>query len=132
MRRAFKVATSFTGAVACTAAFTPAAGAATTTMGKGAPRAFARNCTIGTSTTSVHFYWLPSAHHGPTCVGEAGTVSLHGIKMSAFCAGNNFGYFYANGHKLSFFSGSTFELFSAKITQVHISGWGGSSKCFAG
>jgi hypothetical protein len=87
------------------------------------------NCTLGRSTTSVHFYWPASKHHGPTCVGEAGTTSLGGNPFSSICTGNNRGWFSSSGSRHNFTPGSWPIIFHARITKVHISGWSGGSKC---
>jgi hypothetical protein len=68
MRKAFKVATVFTGAAACAAAFAPAAGAATTARTQlMEPATSHRNCSKTATSSTV--LWRPSsANHGPTCV----------------------------------------------------------------
>jgi hypothetical protein len=130
MKRSFKVATVFTGATAFAAAFTPTAGAVTvsakTQLIK--PDIFKKNCTLGHPTTSVHFYWPAAAHHGPTCLGEAGTTSLGGTVFASFCAGNNYGWFSASGVHVPFGQSETLFV-GAPVHQVHISHWQDSYKC---
>jgi hypothetical protein len=133
MRTAFKVATVFTGAVACAAAFTPAAEAATTTTAKTQliePEIFKKNCAIGPSTTSVVLTRLPSAHHGPTCVGEKGKITLSNTYFSYFCAGNNYGQYWITGDTkpFNFYAGSEFNI-SARVAAVSIKSWSGGFKC---
>lgn len=96
MRKAFKVATVFTGAAACAAAFAPAAGAATTARNQQMePATSHRNCVVGPKTSSTVLRWPTAAHHGPTCVsffGNPGTPTLLGNNFfTFFCAGNNGG-----------------------------------------
>jgi hypothetical protein len=144
MRKAFKVATVFTGAAACAAAFMPAAEAAPTATAKTqqiGPDIIVKDCDAG-QTTSVHFYWPSAAHHGPTCLGESGTSTLHGASFTGACTGNNWGWFsfsvpgVRSLTKIHF--GQT-EVFSfandfggdAKVYKVHISGWSGGWTCAA-
>jgi hypothetical protein len=156
MKRSFRVATAFTGTAAAVAAFAPAAAAATTATAKAQevkiqeakiqeikPDIGVTNCPSSPIwLTSFHFYYPPSGHHGPTCVGEAGTATLF-VKYQAWCAGNNRGYF--NGYsaggfgwRVTFGPGSRVYNFSSEgfkepgpfeVTSIHISGWSGSAKC---
>ncbi len=105
MRKAFKVATVFTGAAACAAAcataLAPAAGAVTTMRAQQAvPATSKRNCAIGPRT---HLRWSSggriAAHHGPTCVGGANSPSKNailGVTYTKYCPGNNFGDIFTN------------------------------------
>jgi hypothetical protein len=132
MRTAFKVATVFTGAAACAAAFAPAAGAATTAKTQlMEPGAFHKNCTGG-STRSVHFYYPMAADHGPTCVGEAGSTSLGGTHYSSVCTGNNNGFFLHSGLQYDFHRSQWIYFVSPPVqpvTKVYITGFSGVSKC---
>jgi hypothetical protein len=142
MRRAFKVATVFTGAAAAAAAFTPAAMAATATGAQRMEPATSspRNCNQNLlSTTSMVFTWLPSAHHGQTCIGD-GDTRRRGIGTSPsanygnYCAGNNSGYLYYSGlRKKTFTPGhpgrATSGLGGAFVSFVSITGFHGSDKC---
>jgi hypothetical protein len=98
MRKAFRVTTMFTGAATCAAAFTPGvtALAATTRPQQIEPDTGAKNCAIGTSTTSMVLSWSPRGDHGPTCIGsggQPGTVNLGGKVFDDYCTGDNYGWF---------------------------------------
>jgi hypothetical protein len=138
------VGTVLTGAAACAAAFGPTAAAATTaTAATPVPAAkpVPSNTTEEDCTAAdahwVHMYWLPSADHGPTCLGYTGTeVVSH--SFSAFCAGNNYGWlsYISSGGELithQAFSSKTFILAAEDadiyVFSVHISGYGGSEPC---
>src|SRR6185437_1152904 len=96
MRKAFKVATVFTGAAACATGFAPAALAATTARTQQVePITSHRNCIIGPETSSTVLIRPTAAHHGPTCVSgslNSGVPTpLGDTFFSFFCAGNNAG-----------------------------------------
>jgi len=137
MRKAFQVATVFTGAAACAAAFTPTAMAATATPTKtqqiNAPDIVKKNCGGGSVTRSMVFVWANQAAHGPTCVGGSpggpGTVSLSGNSFGGFCTGNNYGWLIENGTRRDFHQFSSAHSVHWKVGQVHISGWSGRSAC---
>jgi hypothetical protein len=138
MRRAFTVATVFTGTAACAAAFAPAAGAVTAARDQPLePATSHRNCAIGPRTTSTVFWWLPSAHHGPTCVGGANNyreVTFVSNSYSAFCAGNNSGYYVVGGEAHYYKPGETKASIlgtyaGTYITSVSIYGWTGHDTC---
>jgi hypothetical protein len=148
MRKAFRMATAFTGAVACAAAFTPAATAATPKTHElkapevklPNPRGIKpdmekKNCAIGPRTTSVVFYWPTSAHHGPTCVGGAGagsTISLSNHLFANVCFGNNDGYFWHSHYQkpYSFSYGSQIVPINMHVDAVQILSWpGGNTRC---
>jgi hypothetical protein len=136
MKTKLRMATVFTGAAACAAAFTPTAAAATTAT---APKLLPGNieevdCTAADSHW-VHLYWLPSSDHGPTCLGYKGT-KLVDHWFASFCSGNNYGWIsylsYYGGHYVSRFDtplaapsiSSPFY-----VIELHISGYGGNSTC---
>jgi hypothetical protein len=136
MRKAFTVATVFTGAAACAAAFTPAAEAAPTARTQViAPDTAHHNCTVGPATTSAVFYWPASKHHGPTCVGGSPDVhqrtSLGGTEFSKLCTGNNSGYYFVKtlSSPMGFTRGHTMDLFGFYVSQVSISQWHGGDTC---
>ena len=131
MRRAFKVATAFTGAAACAAMFAPGAEAAAATTAKTqiVPNTTHKNCTIGPTTTSMVFWWFPSSKHGPTCAGSAGhpgsTTLNH--SFSKICTGDNYGWMYTgSGIHWPFSQGSFYPTYDFVpgnyIAKVHISG----------
>jgi hypothetical protein len=135
MRKAFKVATAFTGAAACAAAFTPAAMAATATTAKTQqinPDVKAKNCNNTIETTSMVFSWSRNLAHGPTCVGGSpggpGTItSLSGKTAISICTGNNWGWLYLSNEKRHF--GQVQDNLMGVVGQVHISGWSGTYEC---
>jgi hypothetical protein len=95
MRKAFTVATAFTGAAACAALFAPGADAATTAKAQPImPGTVHKNCAIGPATTSAVFWWRSTAHHGPTCVGGSPDfnvpTSLGDNYFASVCPGNNY------------------------------------------
>lgn len=104
MRKAFKVATVFTGTAALAATLAPAAEAATTAKTQQVELATSHwNCTIGPRTTATVFFWPASKHHGPTCFGDANRNHQAVVvdnSYSSYCPGNNWGKFHA------FFGGS--------------------------
>ena len=121
MRRAFTVASVFTGAVTCAAAFTPTA----TTATAGETHAIVQEC--GGATTSMVLYWTPSEHHGPTCIGGHGapyTVSLGrgDTLFTGYCTGDDSGTLYINQNKTPFEAGEnvSFPGSPPAISKVHI------------
>jgi len=99
MRRAFRVATAFTGAVACAAVFTPGttAMAGTTSKARQMRPDDIIDCPTGYN-TSVHLYWNTSEGHGPTCVGNYQTTYWQpdsAPRYKTLCPGNNSGVFYS-------------------------------------
>ena len=138
MRKAFKVATVFTGAAACTALFAPGAEAATATAGKPQlimlPDTTHKNCTIGPRTTSTVFWWPASKNHGPTCVGGGGdydvSTSLGGNVFTSYCPGNNFGIFLSKGGDIRSYSPGTGKIhLGVGVKEVNISFWEGADTC---
>jgi hypothetical protein len=107
MRKAFTVATVFTGAATCAAAFTPTTAAATDEA-----HVTVRDCS-GATTTSMVLYWVPSERHGPTCIGGYGgpySVSLSGsILFTGYCTGGNSGTFFVDQNKTPFEAGETVD-----------------------
>jgi len=139
MRKAFKVATAFTGAAACAAVFTPGAMGATATTAKTLqvnPDIAPKNCTA-TSTTSMVFWWVSGAH-GPNCVGGSpggpGTTTAlnNGKYVSRICTGNNWGWIVHSDIKQHFGQDYSLDRSVWKVSQVHISGWSGGWKCYPG
>jgi hypothetical protein len=139
MRRAFKVATVFTGAAAAAAAFTPAALAATAAGAhRMEPATSIRNCDGNLqSTTSMVFKRPPSAHHGPTCIGD-GNVALRGIGVSPeanygnYCTGNNTAAIHFSGDRSKLVSPLEMPkggLGDAFVSLVSIWDFGGTEKC---
>jgi hypothetical protein len=93
MKRSFRVATVFTGAVACTAALTPAAKAA-----PAAEAITAQNCSPGL-VDNVHLYYAANQDHPlAACVGgrhgSLGLIRLGtGKQFSGMCGGAYSGSF---------------------------------------
>ena len=139
MRRAFKVATVFTGAAAAAAAFTPAVGAATAAgaqrMG---PAESIRDCKAKTTTTSVVLVWPKFTNHGDTCVGDAhdpgDAAFLNSNGFSSYCPGNNVGNILTRFRDFTFKQGTTFHRFlgsglSSDVKSVSIASFNGDDKC---
>jgi hypothetical protein len=123
MKRAFKVATVFTGAAACAFGLTPTAVAAP--VGTNIPD-LAHNCTA-VSPSAVHLYY-PASHHHPTpaCVlTPAGTVqSLNPpIRFQSYCGGAASGSFFINGSRWGHFTrgNKKHNLFNVVISEVFVS-----------
>jgi hypothetical protein len=146
MRKAFKVATVFTGTAACAALLAPAAEAATGANAQQAePATSVRNCTIGPKTHSMVFWWLSTAHHGPTCVGGANSVNVTkhlGVRYKDFCGGTNYGRIFTSPFLAwevsgKFYTGyipvhpgtGLYNLHSYSMEAVNISRWSGNDYC---
>jgi hypothetical protein len=135
MKTAFKVATVFTGAAACAAVFTPAAMAATTAKTQLIEVDTGHhNCAVGPRTTSTVFWWLSTAHHGPTCVGgepdyRVGT-NLGGTYFASVCPGNNYGTIYYTDGLYSGYSPSEQRgPVDGYVKSVNIWSWSGGDTC---
>lgn len=137
MRKAFKVATVFTGAAACATVFTPATAMATTTRPEQI-NGIIRNCPAGYN-TSVHLYWFASEHHGPTCVGGSIQYAFPSPRPRYYslCPGNNSGFFnsaaegstYSYGHQ--FHVSRAFPLVGGAALSIDNFGWSGTHQCHA-
>jgi hypothetical protein len=94
MKKSFRVATVFTGAVACATALTPMAEAATATATV-TPDATAGNCAAN-SGPAVHLYYPANANHSlAACVKGGGYISFPGgKKFAGICGGEWWGSFY--------------------------------------
>jgi hypothetical protein len=118
VKRAFKVATAFTGATAFATVMAPPTGAAT-------PVPYtAMNCT-GATANWVHLYYSPHQNHPtPACFGNYGTNYItHGQMFVRICTGNNYGSYVYYGVPVQFLSGSSYSFSSPRqITAVFISG----------
>jgi hypothetical protein len=134
MRRGKKVATVFTGAVTCAAAFTPAADATTTHTAPGKTRVFGpHNCTAGVFTNSLVLYWPSSKHHGPTCVDGTGNWHL-GAYFASYCTGDNQGSFITSHLREPYIPASSGTFFRRHqfVSNVIISVAGGAPDLCAG
>jgi hypothetical protein len=135
MRRAFRVATVFTGTAACAAGFAPAAMAAKTAKTEQAEPATSHwNCAVGPRTKATVFWWPSTKGHGPTCVGGANGErqwSTLGTEYSSYCPGDNWGYFHAlYGGSYRIHPGETkHALNNDYVSSVYISRYSGSDKC---
>jgi hypothetical protein len=135
MKTAFKVATAFTGAAACAAAFTPAAMAATTAKTQLIDVDTAHHdCAVGPRTTSTVFYWPTSADHGPTCVGGEPyydeETDLDYTYFAAYCPGNNYGrIYYDHGYSLPYAPSEGVSPIDVYVSLVSIYKWSGGDTC---
>jgi hypothetical protein len=148
--KTMRVATTFTGAAACAAAFAPAATAATTHATAKIPYrpiptarpGFATAATpantgsIRSASCGPHPHWLHVVWHSPhgsgpflTCFGFRGKFSGINIEMSAQCGGTNHGKFFPGG--LTYVAGTTYRFFSPTrhVSAISIAGWGGNDSC---
>jgi hypothetical protein len=141
MRRAFKVATAFTGAAAFATAFTPALQADAAVA---RPMGDVIDCP-GTANTSVHLYYASDEHHGPLCVGGFEDYTNFGTAHYVqLCAGNNFGSFTSVSHAGAWFYGislnvigghgnynhESFTLHNGRAEKISNQGWHSShTKC---
>jgi hypothetical protein len=153
IRRTMRVATTFTGAAACAAAFNPAAMAAT-----GQPAARAdhqqqlRNFAVAGNTrlsgsireaacSNSHWLHIEGPHDSGECFGGHGLLLLSPYpNMHAFCGGNNSGYIWGtdNLHSYTvyyhFGRGTTYYVLPKSekwffISELGIAGWSGGDKC---
>lgn len=146
-----RVATTFTGAAACAAAFAPAATAATHPAAhhptyapfpvaknlalQGMARATTGSIRSASCTTArknwVHVWWTPtngfSSHE--TCVGFKGKLTGLSISMFAQCGGNNHGKFFPGG--LTYGPGTTYRNFTPSrfVSAISDAGWAGTNAC---
>ena len=150
IRKTMRVATTFTGAAAVAATFTPVANAAThpamhgryhkLPIAEGHGTGATPHTTIHSGPCSVHPTWLhiewaTYTHQSQpflTCLGFAGTLTLdQALSMRSQCGGNNHGRFNVGGQSLTFRAGTTYRQFfpGYNVFNVHISGWAGSDTC---
>ena len=148
IKKTMRVATTFTGAAACAAAFAPTAATAATAqhghqirldgtrhgVQPDAGITFKSQCPGGTSNW-LHIAW--AGNHGDACLGGVGSVSFstHAPGIKGWCGGNNIGIILSrNGqHSYSFGHGTTY-LYNIKpdpfpIGAVLMDGWKGNDKC---
>jgi hypothetical protein len=92
VKRAFKVATAFTGMATCATVMAPAADGATM-----APLT-AMNCTEAQAPWVHLYYSTDQDHPTPACFGNNGyNYITKGQKFSYMCTGNNYGAFTVDG-----------------------------------
>jgi hypothetical protein len=143
-RKTMRVATVFTGAAACAAAFTPAATAGTVHQARALPRqdgkkyAPIRNGRIEGSIRSsgachnaewVHLEWS----RGYTdCFGYAGLFSFGPLKISHECGGTNYGQLDIVGKSpIHYGPGTTYRGFptGTEASVISILSWHGTDHC---
>ena len=149
--KTMRVATTFTGAAACAAAFAPAATAATHTAAEYPYHKFPTNETLAlrgevtpATTGSIrsasctgrsewlHVYWYSTEGAGPflTCVGYKGKLTGLTMDMVAQCGGTNHGKFFPGS--LTYVAGTTYRYFTSplrSVSAISIAGWTGTDKC---
>jgi hypothetical protein len=134
MRRAFKLATVFTGAAAIAGGYGPAALAATTQAATIPHQECGAN--NGGISNWVHLYY-PNDDHPAECFHGTGGSSTR-TTIASFCPGNNFGYFDGIGTPVrAFFGGQGRHPVSywfsrpgdLRSTDMTMSFWSGHSKC---
>jgi hypothetical protein len=126
MKRSFKVATVFTGAAACAAAFAPTALAAPAAPGataKVTPDIVGGDCPTNpfSSNNLLHLYYTPSEQHSlAACFGGKGIYTIgKGKYFSYYCAGQYSGHLWVNGVKKVFTAGT--HHFTGSVSKVSIS-----------
>jgi hypothetical protein len=135
VRKTMVVATAFTGAAACAAAFMPSAALATTQQAARPDLKFNVGCVDGTSDW-LHFAVIQP---GPQsyCFGwSRNDNSSTNFTQQAYCGGNNFGYFAGSNEQagqpevVHFRDGSTWAAASEfHVVEVHISRYSGNDGC---
>lgn len=115
------VAGTFTGAIACVAAFTPAATAAPIR-----PAIEEGHCGTGQSTW-VHI----KTYNFFDCVGFRGRTQADDSPMIGECGGNNYGhvYSYSGANSAVFGPGKTYRSSNRSTWGVSIEGWTGTDEC---
>jgi hypothetical protein len=75
--------------------------------------------------TSVHLYWTPSEHHGPTCVGnhQYYVFGAPRPKYASLCAGNNYGFEEDARGFHSYDAGNHFGLYGYSANLISNQGW---------
>jgi hypothetical protein len=150
VKKAMRVATTFTGAAAFAAGFAPAANAATHPVMQGryhklpiaekqglgvTPQTTIHSGPCSVHPTWLHFEWALEDNLNTrylTCMGFAGTDRFtQAVSMFSQCGGNNYGYFDSGSPYLSFRPGTTYRTFPHRynLWLVHISRWTGSDTC---
>jgi hypothetical protein len=138
VRKTMVVATAFTGAAACAAAFMPSAALATTQQAARPDLKVNSGCADGTSD------WLHMAETSPVeqslCWGWTvnstwGYMGDTGFHQIAYCGGNNFGWFSGvNSHgtlsTVHFHNGTTYgKAGNFRVWVIHISRYSGNDGC---
>jgi hypothetical protein len=126
--KTMRVATTFTGAAVCAAAFAPTATAATHR-----PAGVQGNIQAGPCSahpTWLHVEWSTQSLE---CYGFSGTITFSSpIGMISQCGGNNYGWFNSK-RNLPFHQGTTYRTFGGGlpylVSKIHISHWKGSDTC---
>jgi hypothetical protein len=143
-RKVMRVATVFTGATACAAAFTPMAMAGTGHRGPvpmlhTGGQITSRSCPNANSYPT--WFHMDSAVAGLTCFGYTGTFNWQDNNESVVteCGGNNVGWYSGTDlatkkhAKATYHEGTTFAILPGydgwDVSKVHISGWSGNDQC---
>jgi hypothetical protein len=138
--------TGFTGAAACAAAFTPAAGAQAASVSPvHQPRPYQAHLntmgpdeiTQGNCLGANQSHWLHLVtSQSITCYGDRGLTGVGtypGLKIYSFCGGNNSGWFWFAGEREMRFQVGTYYYEPAGApflaSAVSISTWHGNDKC---
>lgn len=122
MKRAFRVATVFTGAAACAAVAAPAAQAAPLAAGataRVAPDIVESTCPPGGAPKLVLYY---TSGHLPACFGSGGAVNVGGDpNFAKYCGGPYSGYLWIN-HARHYFTSGSHNLYGQRVSKVSITG----------
>lgn len=138
MKRAFRVATVFTGAAACVAGVTPAAQAAAAAPGVAVrvmPDATGRSCAAGGITMESHglvlYYDKNVNPHPPACFTGTGYAGVGGHpRFSSYCADGAVGDLLINGTWEPFTSGRH-HLYGQVVSSVYIQAGPAAHACGA-
>jgi hypothetical protein len=138
VRKTMVVATAFTGAAACAAAFMPSAALATTQQAARPDLKVNSGCADGTSDW-LHMYEISplslSVCYGWSRTETWGHMGDTGFSQIAYCGGNNFGWFsgfnsQGNGATVHFHNGTTYGKAGIfHVYTVHISRYSGNDGC---
>jgi hypothetical protein len=128
------VASTFTGAAACTAAFMPSAALATTQQ----PARPDINVSVGCNGAGVsHWLHFKASNHTSRCYGGKPfpynyTNSLSFVQ-TGYCGGNNVGTYWGYDPKyksINFHQGTTYGYAGIfRVTSLYMSYWSGTDKC---
>jgi len=137
MKRAFRVATVFTGAAACAGVLTPAAQAAVVAPG-GAVRATPDAVAVGSCSPNINgdyntlaLYYLSDEHHPPACFTGSGYWYVGtGVRFAKYCAEGKSGYLEIKGTWERFTPGDH-NLHSQYVSAVSMGPGGAAAPCGA-
>jgi hypothetical protein len=128
MKRAFRVATIFTGAAACAAVMTPAAQAAVVVPGGGRftpdyPTVRVCNDLVSGTENKVKLTYTSKDPHAPECFTGSGPWYVGGARFSRYCADSKSGLMKlgpAGASVTESFTGGTHLLYGQQVQSIDI------------